>query len=362
MLPFLERSPNVPPAIFNPPRPEELPEEFKTAVKLNQFHRYAIALNENGVRVFFGLVSEDGTQNYYSVDLGTMRSISTAFASLTQQGENISNGLGLKPETVPFETGSVFVGVMHGGGGGHLMLSLATTSHTLLTTILRPEIGAMLIRNLQASLATLPQPPNIGQHPLSGGDVPGKHHKGNTATYFGQEYRADILQAFGVLMVRANLLERSLIKLLSAISGLSADRSEAAYYSTSNFKARCDLVRSLVKFSPVKESTKNMILSSIDNASSVAMRRNDLVHANWSFYKDKFEIEIYRPNSNKGNRQKNIITSKAILDIAETYRSVGVMIEAQAGVVTTEATSIATNIAATPSSTSRPTDSPLPHK
>jgi hypothetical protein len=185
---------------------------------------------------------------------------------------------------------------------------------------------------------------------LRDGNVPGDGHSGKTAvTYFGQNYRSDILEAFGVLMVRANLMDRSLIRVFSAISGMHILRAEAAYYSTLAFKARCDLIRSLVPFAPIDDKLKKDIFDTLDKASSVAGRRNDLVHANWSFEKDRFTAATYAPNK-KQKRTNLAVSAKFILEIASTYRSVGEKLELHAGVAMTQIANIAQSAADAPPS------------
>ena len=289
-----------------------LPEEFHSAIKLDRFHRFSIGTVGQEVRAYFGLLGEDGSHSYYSASLGGIKSLAMNFNGLATHSEQIAAGTNAASDPIPFETRFAIVALGSGENSANLLLFYFTTlTGDTLVTAIKPEIALIFASSLNESLASLPTPITAPKHPMAGADVPGQEHQGQTVEYFGQQYDPKILQAFGVLMVRANLLDRSLIRLLSTVSRMSAEASEAAYYSTLNFKARTDTIRAIAPTSNLPDGIKEKIGEALEKANAVAARRNDLVHSVWKFEKEPFfprKLSAKRQelsNHNCGFREKH---------------------------------------------------------
>ncbi len=311
-----------------PPPIHELPEEFKDAVPLEKFHRYAIAASSGEVRAYFGLIGSDGSHNYYYADPATIIGLAGNMAGLAGQSKIVAESGAYPIQPIPFETNLAFAGVAHGGPPTErsVLLFLSNKTGAQIVTALRPDVGAMLAKSLLECLASLPTPPPLPPHPTALVNVPGREPKSETEVYFGQQYKTAILQAFGVLMIRANLLDRGLILLFQAVTALPPEQAEAIYYSTQNFKARTDMIRAAVSQSNLASEHKAETNKALERANAVAGRRNDLVHADWSFDGDRMTASSYRPNT-KRQRSAIKVNAKDILAIADDYRVAGVMLE-----------------------------------
>lgn len=203
---------------------------------------------------------------------------------------------------------------------------------------LGPQLSAQLHAFLGDALASMPQPPTPQPQMKDylNLSVPGKGHSGaNARTYFGDPYDKDILEAFGVLMIRANLVEVNLISLLASLSGMSEEQAASLFFSASSLKARCDMIKALVLPSlPLDEDEhlRSNILEGLDKVGAAASRRNSLVHGHWSFRGRHFEVTGFQPNR-KNPHTTQTATAKSILEIAEAYRVVGLLIAASAETV-----------------------------
>jgi hypothetical protein len=246
---------------------------------------------------------------------------------------------------VGFQSEGVFTEVLLGGQSGSLKFTFITPpDQPNYETVIGPKLTVMLAQQLQFAASNVPS--------LSdrfGLDLPGrKPAKGKTATYFGQEYPVPILQALGVLMVRVNLLEVSLVELLGVIGGLTLRQAEALFFSTVNMKARFDMIRALAANSDLPLAALNNISDAIARARAVTERRNDLVHGRWSFLGDKFEVTRIEPNTTKALKPQ-VVTRKSLEQLATDYRLAGAFVKACVPLLSQER-SMAEKTSRTPSS------------
>ena len=155
--------------------------------------------------------------------------------------------------------------------------------------------------------------------------MPGKDVENKASvTYFGQEYPSDIIKALGVLMIRANLLERDPTTLFATLSGLEFTKAKALFYSTNNSKARFDMIRSIAATSYIQTERLKELGELLDKANGVMLRRNHLIHGNWSFKDDKFEVGYFQPLSKP--KQPVLVNAAHIEKLASDYRSAGMLI------------------------------------
>ena len=69
--------------------------------------------------------------------------------------------------------------------------------------------------------------------------IAGKPHVGpNTKVFFDQAFDVELLQIIGVLVIRANLLERALVKLLGELLKITEDQANAIFYASVSNKAK----------------------------------------------------------------------------------------------------------------------------
>ena len=184
----------------------------------------------------------------FKADLDVIGSLAQEFGGFLDYAQAAAKAEGLNPPALTFRTSSIFFS--HASGNGHegsLSLHMFLPNRQSLVTYLTPNLSAQLLANIKDALDSLPTPPP--SYPSVLGPLtpttPGVLRSVSTRIHFGQEYPVDILEAFGLLMVRANFLEESLIKLMSVLGRLPLDQAEAQFYSTVNLNSRIAMVRAL---------------------------------------------------------------------------------------------------------------------
>jgi hypothetical protein len=214
-------------------------------------------------------------------------------------------------------------------------------------TLLSPEGVHGLAQSLLQAVQSMPTPPPINVINL-GGRLQGRITYGpQTKTYFGDTYSLPVIQAMGVLMIRANLLDQRLIDLSAALTGATIAQATNQYYASVNMKARLDSIRAILPVSEISD----LLISQIegDSIKKASDRRNDLVHARWNSRKGKHRAVIYKPNA-KVKTTEVTVNEKHVLDIAEAFAGAhALLITGVHGV--REARKPASNTAATLSST-----------
>lgn len=306
----------------------QLPDEFLQAKPIQRFHRFAIL--GHGEHAYFGLLGEDGINNYYQCSRAVISGLAVEFGGMARHMEELSKSLPSSPQMVPFYTTMVFAGAMLGGdAGGHVVLHFVTPSGDGLTTTLNAECAVTLEQSLKNSLDGLPQRPK----PIDVFNTytPGPESKApSTTEYFGQKYPSKTLEALGLLMVRANLLDRAMVQLFTKLSGLNADKAEALFFSSRNNSARVGIILALLPTVDLKEEEKNEIKKSLDKARSVMDQRNDLVHGEWRFNEDKMAVDLFTPTAPKPEKRHKTLTvnPQFIEALASEYRGVTMMISA----------------------------------
>lgn len=184
-----------------------------------------------------------------------------------------------------------------------------------------------MIGNLYSALRWMPKPPKTLAYSL-GGSVPGNiAATPTTKMFFGQNYETDVLEALGVLTIRANIVDHTLCKLIVATTGMTEKQAQAQYYSTANTKARLDMVRALVDTAGCKNVIKMAIFDALERLNKAALRRNNIVHGQWIFRKGKHRLILQKPNS-RSKANELTITGKLILEIAEAYNVAIALLEA----------------------------------
>ncbi|MEN3113091.1 hypothetical protein ACFONG_15990 [Uliginosibacterium paludis] len=306
----------------------QLPEEFLQAKLIQRFHRFAIF--EHGEHAYFGLLGEDGINNYFQCSRAVITGLALEFGGMAGHMEALSKSLPPSPQLVPFYTTMVFAGALHGGdAGGQVMLNFFTPSGNGLTTILNAECAATLEFSLKNSLDALPHRPKPAN--IFNTYTPGAESKSSSTTeYFGQQYPSKTLEALGLLMVRANLLDRAMVQLFTKLSGLSTDKAEALFFSSRNNAARVGMIVALLPTVDIKKEQKEDIKKSLDKARSVMDQRNDLVHGEWRFNEDKMAVDLFTPTAPKPEkRHKTLtVTPQFIEALASEYRGATMMISA----------------------------------
>lgn len=229
---------------------------------------------------------------------------------------------------IPFDTKNTLVLSMLGNSsGGHLILRFLTPLGVFLTTSIGPELCATLASQLNGSLAQMPKPPSHWQRPgLPVSQLKGQTKADDTITYFGQDYPREIVEIMGVLIIRSNLLESALIRLLQAVTDLDSDRAEAIFFSIQNNRGRIDLIRNISSVSNINTSINAQISELLDKAKSLSMHRNLLVHGEWSFKADKFIVKERKPLPSYKS-QDPIASYKSILSLSSGMHDLSVAID-----------------------------------
>jgi hypothetical protein len=229
-----------------------------------------------------------------------------------------------EPNVVDFETQMASAAAMFGQGAQGHLLFMFFGPHGVLRTRIGPDLAGMLYVSLHQALTSMARLPDIPVKLGLMGSVASKNKKpsSDAITSFGQNYPRDIVEALGVLMIRAHILERNLLQLFASISGMSMDRAAAVFYSTVNTKARLDMIRVLLPHA-IPETNRADVAKTLDQVASAASERNHLVHGTWTFQKDKFLVTSYDPKNPKTDHPV-WVTAKSINDIAEKFHTLGV--------------------------------------
>lgn len=306
----------------------QLPDEFIQAKPIQRFHRFAIL--EHGDHAYFGLLGEDGVNNYFQCSRAVITGLAMEFGGMAGHMEALSKSLPPTPQMVPFYTDMIFASSLHDGEAkGHVMLHFLTPSGDGLTTTLNPECAVILERTLKDSLDSLPHRPK----PIDvfNAYTPGPDSIGAATTeYFGQRYPAKTLEALGLLMIRANLLDRAMVQLFTKLSGLSVEKAEALFFSSRNNSARTGMILALLPTVNLLDEHKKDIQKALEKARSVMDQRNDLVHGEWRFNGEKMAVDLFTPTASKAEkRHKTLtITPQFIEALASEYRGASMMISA----------------------------------
>lgn len=286
---------------------------------------------DEGGSLVFALVDDQGTQHQFHCSFELSSQIAWELALSAVHGGGIAAGqpFGFKPAsgwTFPFVTHSTTtMGLLSKDRPPHVVVAFHTPQRVSYSTKLGPQAAYQLYRSLDESLSTLPMPP-ISEE---GGSikVPGPGHKGggHLVTYFGQNYRADILQTLGVLMIRANVLDHSLIKLLAILTRIDHGTAEAMFHALRNTSARLEMIQATVPFAGLDELVVKAVRRALAEAASASAERNTIVHGNWEFYKDRFKVSAYtKPGARSRARG---VSANSLLKIAKAYRDAALSLE-----------------------------------
>lgn len=307
---------------------DQLPDEFQQATPIQRFHRFAIL--EGGDHAFFGLLGDDGKNNYFQCDRSVITGLAMEFGGMAGHMESLATQAPPSPQMVPFYTTMVFAAGLHGGeANGHVMLHFFTPSGNGLTTTLNPECSATLEQSLKSALDSLPHRPN----PIDvfNSYTPGTEPRtSETSEYFGQNYPTKTLEALGLLMVRANLLDRALVQLFTKLSNLTLEKAEALFFSSRNNPARVSMILALLPTVEMIDEHKKNIGKALEKARSVMDQRNDLVHGEWSFSEEKMKVNLFTPAAVKPEKRLRTlnVTAPFIESLASEYRGVTMMLSA----------------------------------
>jgi len=234
------------------------------------------------------------------------------------QFQKISNRL-------EFETAVAITGLLMGAQNGAVWLNLITTHGTIMSTVLGPQLANTLKHQLEQAINSMAQaptayPPNIlfERQKLAGNGA----KTGETLHAFGQNYPTKIVQAFGILMIRVNRIEQSLVEILSHMGRMPIETAHALLYSTRSNNQRLEIIRALLPSSGLPDNITTQAEKYLSKLHKLSERRNRLVHGNWSFTKDKFLVEEFTPNK-KEKSTKELVTEKSIQELSNEFYTNG---------------------------------------
>lgn len=292
------------------PNTEEIAAEFGNSIEVSRLHRFMITTDGT---VHFGLLGSDGKNNYFKATPEVMSSIALEMLNLAGTGNRVKAGDPNLRVQLAFPTTAVFTLIPKGNGAnGAIEFQFLTDNETTLSTMIGPQLAAEMTSSLLHILSTMPSPPKI--HELRGlhSKLKGSEHTGAaTEIFFGQSYDTRILKIIGILVIRANLLEGAMARMLAALLEVSVERGEAIFYSSQNMKARSDMLRATIITSNLSEVLKTRVTKCIDKVDKISRRRNQLVHGEWSFSKEKFSV-----------RERKALGNSKVQDAIETYKSI----------------------------------------
>jgi hypothetical protein len=223
-----------------------------------------------------------------------------------------------EPKYVHFVTSTLFTLTTTGEMAGAVEFHFLSPDGNTYVTLLGPLLTADLSGRLTNALSRMPEPPEVRANTSMQAPLKGTPHSGtNTATFFGQSFNKRLLELVGLLIIRANLLESALVRLLASILELRTDMAEAIFYSSQNTKARLDMILAALNASDIHPKTRAEIAKALDQVSNASQTRNMLVHGEWSFSGEKFSV-IEKKALGKKQKQ-SIQTEKSILELSQRF-------------------------------------------
>lgn len=252
----------------------------------------------------------------------------------------------IRVHTVNFATAALLGNSTAGWVDLHLFTADGQPNYA---TLLSPEGVHSLAQGLLQALQSMPKPPPIPVISLGGRHQGSISYGPQTKTYFGETYSLPIIQAMGVLMIRANLLDQRLIDLSAALTGTTSAQAMNQYYASVNMKARLDSIRAILPVSDLSDVLISQIERALDRVKKASDRRNDLVHARWNSRKGKHRAVIFKPNA-KIKVAEVTVTEKYVLEVAEAFAGAHALLIAAVQAVESSRNA-ASMTAATPSST-----------
>lgn len=195
-------------------------------------------------------------------------------------------------------------------------------------TLIGPELLGTLGSQIVGEIARMPNPPTTWiEGSRATKPVYGAVSTDDVSHHFGQDYPRKSLELLGVFLIRANLLESALVDLLMMLSGLNRERAEAIFYASANHKARIDTISALLHTSNLDESYRDRFEKLMGKAAKLARQRNALVHGEWKFKKDGFEVAEKR-SVQTGKTQDRIAGHKELEAICQRYNDLESLIRA----------------------------------
>lgn len=221
----------------------------------------------------------------------------------------------------------MFMSMLGVNASGNLLINIGVEPGIIFRSEITPELASTLAFQINSTLARMPVPPQEWKEHIMTSRLKGvAKPKGDVAVHFGQEYPREILEMVGLIIVRACILEDSMVSLLSAVACISRERAEAIFYSSQNNKARMDLIRALVPTSELSDELREDIQTQISAISSLAERRNSIVHGEWEFKNDKFIVREKR-SLQRAKSQDPIASLASLSALASGYADQDVLIK-----------------------------------
>jgi hypothetical protein len=296
--------------------------EFSAAPFIDRFGGWGYG--EKGI-VAMRFLAEDGSRHTFRLRPDILAQVAFEMHGLVQFNEQSGHVDG-KDVTAILNVAQIDVGGSQNETGPVTLLRIVTISGQKFLTPISSSLVAILHKLLGEELRRLPDP--IPQdHKISKNiDTPGSPKtSSDTVEHFGHIYPEGILSALGLLLVRANLLEKSLLGLLQKVSDLDQQKTDALFFSTVNMKARLDMIAALNRVS-TEETNKKIITDILDSVKKVTDRRNTWFHGFWAYKNDKFEVTTIQPGSNQ-RVTKSIVTNKEVMKLCSDYRFVSEIID-----------------------------------
>lgn len=217
--------------------------------------------------------------------------------------------------------------------GQFVFLFRTSAGHSLATGI-GPNLAQKFYDVLRLGLSGMEQTPIPSNKNLfTGMFIPGEQKNvGKPIEAFGQTYPEDLVTELGIFLIRANLLERSMIRLLQQAAGVNEKTASALFYSTVNVRARITMIQAAISVLSLDPQEVGLVEKALNMTSQVTQRRNRLVHGFWSFKNDKFEVDSFEPTKASGSKTE-VVTAKSLIILTSDYYKAGVLIESAADVI-----------------------------
>ncbi len=302
------------------------PQEFLEAKPITRI--FGWSFDKQSDTAYFNLLGVDQNFNQFKCTSEEVRMLAIDMASISFHAERFKKDDSAESiMTYPFDPQMVMAALRFGNGTtGSVQLYFFNSNKEAITMILGREQVNQLNMSFNMALDALPQRPAFGgtlDLLAEAGSRPTlPEGETETETYFGHEYPVKILKALGLLVMRANLLDRELLRLFERVSGFPQEKANALYFSVSNNHARARQITALLPMMNIGEEKEKKIRDAIKRTERPMELRNALIHGDWKFEEKGPVVYTQNPTApNAANREKQVaVNAEYILDIAAQYK------------------------------------------
>lgn len=128
-------------------------------------------------------------------------------------------------------------------------------------------------------------------------------------------------RAFGALTIVWGQLERQLLELFRRLSGMNAVQAETAFFSSTNHKARRDMIKNLINRTVENADCKEWMLKALDEVKKAADQRNSLMHSEYfGHLTDSSKTFAVQPTP--GGKNATVVRHKILNQVLRCFEAI----------------------------------------